>query len=77
MGHYWPLGEFWADKLRLLRKAVDDFFEPVLVDALERRSRTTAASDPEKDGKDFVSLLDRLVQITDGTRLFIQHVKHS
>ncbi|SJL13317.1 uncharacterized protein ARMOST_16757 [Armillaria ostoyae] len=65
MGHYWPLGEFWADKLRLLRKAVDDFFEPVLVDALKRKSRVTTAPDPEKDGKDFVSLLDRLVQITD------------
>ncbi|KAK0229726.1 cytochrome P450 [Armillaria nabsnona] len=65
MGHYWPLGEFWADRLKLLRRAVDAFFEPVLVDALERKRRATTAPSPEKDGKDFVSLLDRLVQITD------------
>ncbi|KAK0184438.1 cytochrome P450 [Armillaria mellea] len=65
MGYYWPLGEFWADKLKLLRRAVDDFFEPVLVDALERKRRATAGTDTEKDGKNFVSLLDRLVQITD------------
>ncbi|KAK0499225.1 cytochrome P450 [Armillaria luteobubalina] len=65
MGNYWPLGEFWADKLKLLRRTVDDFFEPVLVDALERKGRGTAAPHTERDEKDFVSLLDRLVQITD------------
>ena len=71
MGYYWPLGEFWADKLKLLRRAVDEFFEPVLVDALERKRRATAVPDTEKDGKIFVSLLDRLVQITDGACLAI------
>ncbi|KAK0199387.1 cytochrome P450 monooxygenase pc-3 [Desarmillaria ectypa] len=66
MGKYWPLREVWTDKLIPLRKAVNDFYEPVLVDALNRKNRNmTVAPDAEKGGKELVSLLERLVQSTD------------
>ncbi|KAK0460387.1 cytochrome P450 [Desarmillaria tabescens] len=64
MGPYWPLREFFTDKLKPLRKVINEFFEPLLVDTLERKSRGTNAPNVEKDEKEFVSLLDRLVQST-------------
>ncbi|KAK0199389.1 cytochrome P450 monooxygenase pc-3 [Desarmillaria ectypa] len=66
MGQYWPLREVWIDRLIPFRKVVNDFFEPILVDALNRKNRDmSAAPNAEKGGKELVSLLERLVQSTD------------
>ncbi|KAG7440388.1 cytochrome P450 monooxygenase pc-3 [Guyanagaster necrorhizus] len=68
-GKYWPLFEFWADAVKPLRQVVNEFVEPLLVEALNIKAR---GDNPVEDKKDFdegVSLLTRLVENTDDTKL--------
>ncbi|KAG7440390.1 cytochrome P450 monooxygenase pc-3 [Guyanagaster necrorhizus] len=68
-GKYWPLLEFWADAVKPLRQVVNEFVEPLLVEALNIKAR---GDNPVEDKKDFdegVSLLTRLVENTDDTKL--------
>ncbi|KAK0200209.1 cytochrome P450 [Desarmillaria ectypa] len=64
-GSFWPLCEFWADEVKPLRQVVDDFIQPTLAEALDRKARGV------KLGKDFksMSLLDCLAESTDDTKL--------
>ncbi|KAK0200210.1 cytochrome P450 [Desarmillaria ectypa] len=64
-GLYWPLCEFWADEIKPLRQVVDDFVQPTLVEALDRKAKGT------KLGKGFenMSLLDCLVESIDDTKI--------
>jgi hypothetical protein len=36
-GSGWPLAEFWKDKVKPHRKIIDQFIEPILVEALTKR----------------------------------------
>ncbi|KAK0458672.1 cytochrome P450 [Desarmillaria tabescens] len=64
-GPFWPLCEFWADEVKPLRQVVNDFIQPTLVEALDRKAKGV------KLGKDFesMSLLDCLVESTDDMKL--------
>ncbi|KAK0214455.1 cytochrome P450 [Armillaria fumosa] len=64
-GQFWPLCEFWVDEVKPLRQVVDDFMQPTLVEALDRKARGV------KHEKDFesMSLLDCLVESTDDKKI--------
>ncbi|KDR74434.1 hypothetical protein GALMADRAFT_141472 [Galerina marginata CBS 339.88] len=62
MGPNWPLSEFWEDKIKPLRKVMDGFTEPLLLQALANKKIAS-----EKDIKvddDAATLLSHLVQHT-------------
>ncbi|KAF9475881.1 cytochrome P450 [Pholiota conissans] len=61
MGSAWPLAEFWGDKVKPLRKTMDKFTEPVLVEALRKRNLN---SDAKMDDNDDSTLLSHLIQHT-------------
>ncbi|KAK0187434.1 cytochrome P450 [Armillaria mellea] len=64
-GQFWPLCEFRADEVKPLRQVVDDFMQPTLVEALDRKAKGV------KLEKDFegMSLLDCLVESTDDKKI--------
>ncbi len=66
----WPLSEIWADKVQPLRKVINDFVQPMLSEALDRKAKGVKSVGLDKD-LDSTSLLDRLVQDIDG-----RHVSH-
>ncbi|KAF9475888.1 cytochrome P450 monooxygenase pc-3 [Pholiota conissans] len=61
MGPTWPLAEFWGDKVKPLRKTMDKFTEPVLVEALRKRNLNP---DAKMDDDDDSTLLSHLIQHT-------------
>ena len=49
-GQNWPLLEFWKDKVKPSRKVVDQFIEPVLAEALAKRTQGTIGDKAYPDG---------------------------
>ncbi len=70
-GRTWPLREFWADAVKPSRKVVDEFVQPMLAEALERKAKGVKTSSSEKDIGENMSLLDRLVENTDSMCEFL------
>ncbi|KAK0462792.1 cytochrome P450 monooxygenase pc-3 [Armillaria novae-zelandiae] len=68
-GQYWPLFEFWADAVKPMRQVVNEFVEPLLVEALNRKTKGDKRVDDEKDVDEGMSLLARLVENTDDTKV--------
>ncbi|KAK0202806.1 cytochrome P450 [Desarmillaria ectypa] len=68
-GRTWPLREFWADAVKPSRKVVDEFVQPMLAEALEKKARGVRISSSEKAIGENVSLLDSLVENTDNTKI--------
>ncbi|KAI0652994.1 cytochrome P450 monooxygenase pc-3 [Cubamyces menziesii] len=70
----WPLFEFWGDKVKRYLKAVDEFIDPIVEEALKNKAEKVGEqgglSGPELgEGKDQVrddeTLLEHLVKYTD------------
>ncbi|KAK0481275.1 cytochrome P450 [Armillaria novae-zelandiae] len=68
-GQYWPLFEFWEDAVKPMRQVVNEFVEPLLVEALNRKTKGDKRVDDEKDVDEGMSLLARLVENTDDTKV--------
>jgi hypothetical protein len=67
-GVIWPLAEFWKSKVKPHRKIVDQFIEPVLTEALARRTavRGGTSTDREKTDTKETTLLSHLANHTQG-----------
>jgi hypothetical protein len=67
-GSIWPLAELWENKVKPYREIVDQFIEPVLVEALARRAAIT--KEPSADRKlvdtKGETLLSHLISHTQG-----------
>ncbi|KAF8219014.1 cytochrome P450 monooxygenase pc-3 [Tricholoma matsutake] len=67
-GSSWPLAEFWKNKVKPHRKVVDQFIEPVLVEALAKRTKAAdsgrTASDKLRTDADEETLLNHLINQT-------------
>ncbi|KAI0350150.1 cytochrome P450 [Trametes cingulata] len=66
----WPLFEFWGDRVKQYLKAVDEFIDPIVENALRRKAERVGAGEvDEKEGKENVrddeTLLEHLVKFTD------------
>ncbi|KAK0439708.1 cytochrome P450 [Desarmillaria tabescens] len=68
-GQYWPLFEFSVDAVKPLRQVVNEFVEPLLVEALNRKTKSDKLVENEKDSDENMSLLARLVENTDDTKV--------
>ncbi|PBK58493.1 cytochrome P450 [Armillaria solidipes] len=68
-GQYWPLFEFWADTVKPHRQVVNEFVEPLLAEALDRKIKGDKRVGYEKDVDEGMSLLARLVENTDNTKV--------
>ncbi len=70
LGPEWPLGsEFWADKVSPMRKVMDEFAEPLLNAALDRRDERLANGGGKERQDEATNLLDHLVDQTQGRLL--------
>ena len=67
-GMDWPLLEFWSDKVVPLRKVMDNFTEPLMMEALARRNfeLSTGKGVDAKDNDENDNLLAHLVRHTQG-----------
>lgn len=67
LGNDWPLTELWGDKIKPLRKVIDEVMEPLLTDALEKRQKDLKLADKgiQADSED-ITLLTHLVKHTQG-----------
>lgn len=68
----WPLFEFWGDKVKQHLTAVDEFIDPIVEDALRKKSeKASAGAEEDNERKEQVrddeTLLQHLVKFTDGT----------
>ncbi len=70
-GQYWPLFEFKTDAVKPLRQVVNEFVEPLLVEALNRKGEGKKPVEDDKSGEN-ISLLARLVENTNGTCHFLR-----
>ena len=63
-GNDWPLLEFWSDKVAPFRKVIDNFIEPLMENAIQKRNTelSTNAKDDDENG----NLLAHLVKHTQG-----------
>nr|BED42917.1 cytochrome P450 monooxygenase [Trametes versicolor] len=66
----WPLFEFWGDKVKQHLTAVDEFIDPIVEDALRKKSEKASAGDEEDNERkeqvrDDETLLQHLVKFTD------------
>jgi len=64
-GKLWPLVAFWEDIVATEKKVTDEFINPIIHAALEKKK---AAKGVYEVNRDDGTLLDHLVQQTDGTR---------
>ncbi|KAF9443684.1 cytochrome P450 [Macrolepiota fuliginosa MF-IS2] len=67
-GGFWPLMEFWKDKVEEQMCVVRGFIEPIVADAVEGRRRERERGEGElgdKEVKEGESLLEHLVKLTD------------
>lgn len=48
-GAIWPFMEFWGDKVKPHRKIIDEFIEPILVDALAKYAVTDSKPNTERE----------------------------
>ena len=63
-GKAWRLVEFWEDKVATEMGITNEFIDPLIHAALQKKRDTKGACDVNKDNG---TLLDHLVQQTDGT----------
>jgi len=70
MGEDWPLAEFWKDNVAPLRKAMDEFMEPVVEAALAKREKQLSVYRIETKEEEETTLLARLVKNTQGPPFF-------
>ncbi|KAF8221855.1 hypothetical protein L208DRAFT_643690 [Tricholoma matsutake] len=78
-GSSWPLDEFWKNEVIPHRKVVDEFIEPVLMEALSKRARemrveSKLSADREKADTEEETLLSHLLDQTQGISRFISLV---
>jgi hypothetical protein len=66
LGNDWPLFEFFSDKVAPFRRVMDDFTEPLMEDALEKRNLELAKGTDAKDNVGNGNLLAYLVNHTQG-----------
>ena len=62
---FWPLFEFWEDTVAKHKNVVRQFVDPLVRAALERKKAAKGVCEVDRDNS---TLLDYLVQQTDGTR---------
>ncbi|PBK71210.1 cytochrome P450 [Armillaria solidipes] len=67
-GASWPLREIFGDKVKPLRKVLDDFIQPLLSDGYERKTKGVKSVESEKKLYD-MTLLDRLVEEADDPKV--------
>lgn len=65
MGPNWPLSEFWSDKIKPLRKAMDGFTMPLLLQALKENAAVEKVDLDDVDDSS-ETLLSHLVKHTQG-----------
>lgn len=68
-GASWPLREIFRDKVKPLRKVLDDFIQPLLSEGYERKAKGVKSAESEKKLVD-MTLLDRLVEEADSKHHF-------
>uniref|UniRef100_A0A8H7XXG4 Cytochrome P450 n=1 Tax=Psilocybe cubensis TaxID=181762 RepID=A0A8H7XXG4_PSICU len=68
LGQEWPLAEFGQDKITPLRKTMDEFTEPLMKMALDKREKALAEGVELKD-KEEMTLLGHLVNHTQDTKI--------
>ncbi|PPQ86768.1 hypothetical protein CVT25_012413 [Psilocybe cyanescens] len=70
LGNDWPLTELWGDKIKPLRKVIDEVMEPLLTDALEKRQKDLKLADKgiQADSED-ITLLTHLVKHTQDLKI--------
>lgn len=70
MGSEWPLGpEFWGNAVEPLRTVMDEFTEPLIAEALEKRMTEKKLSVPQQES----NLLAHLVNQTQGSSTLLGH----
>jgi len=67
-GEFWPLMEFWKDTVATQRGITHELIDPIIHAALERRKVAKGLDEVQDEG----TLLDHLVQQTDGRNQLIQ-----
>ncbi|KAF7301073.1 hypothetical protein MIND_00671300 [Mycena indigotica] len=68
----WPLFEFWKDRIKPHRKVVDEFIEPILNEALEKKRQkkeTAAEGKTVEEGGEEETFLSHLVEATDNKEI--------
>jgi hypothetical protein len=71
-GPNWAFFEFWKDKIKPYRHVVDKYIDPILADAItkkraaQERGATKVDLYAEREVKDDETLLDHLVNYTNG-----------
>jgi hypothetical protein len=74
-GSAWPLKEFWKDNVKVHRQVIDKFIDPILAEAIARKEISkdgTGLKDGEREVKDGETLLDHLVNYTEGKSLLFR-----
>lgn len=61
----WPLMEFWKDEVRARKDVVNQFIYPILKEAIANK-QSDGHSDLKSEGKEGETLLDHLVNYTEG-----------
>ncbi|KAK0462778.1 cytochrome P450 monooxygenase pc-3 [Armillaria novae-zelandiae] len=67
-GPSWPLSELWEDEVQPHREVINDFVQPMLSEALDRKAKGGKPAGSDKD-LESMSLLDRLVQDIDDPKV--------
>jgi hypothetical protein len=73
LNDFWPLIEFWEDKVKRHMRIVHDFFNPVVKAALDKKSLSKEA--PPEDHEN-VTLLDDLVNQIDGMHFVFFSIRY-
>jgi hypothetical protein len=76
MGAAWPLVEFWKDNVAPLRKAMDQFTEPLVKGALAKREKQLSGHIETREDEE-TTLLAHLVKNTQGPPPFQTMETHS
>jgi len=72
LGVNWPIAEFWKDKVLEQMKVINRFIEPIMRAAVARKqaqrwdAKEEASLEKEREVKDGESLLDHLINYTEG-----------
>ena len=65
MGNMWPLISFWEDVVETNKRVTWEFINPLIQTALEKKKAAKGVYEVDREDS---TLLDHLVQQTDGTR---------
>ncbi|PSR74782.1 hypothetical protein PHLCEN_2v9579, partial [Hermanssonia centrifuga] len=71
-GPMWPLFEFWKDKVKEQMKVIDQFIEPLLTEALSKKTKMEDTEGSKRDGEDQEeeeTLLAHLINLTDDPQI--------